>query len=483
MIPDVFDAIVIGAGPAGMAAATELAGHGASTLLVDEQAQPGGQIYRAAESCGNADADRFGKSYLRGRDLIATFRSQPIDYRPETTVVNITDNFAADIVGQDRLSRVSGDVLIVAAGAYERPLAIPGWTLPGVMTAGAGQILAKQSGIVPSGRIIVAGTGPLIWLLAWQYARMGVRIEAIVTVEADGNFRNAARHLAGFLGSVYVRDGLKYLATAYRTTRIVRARRLRGIQGEKRATGLVLEGRDGRNRTIEADTILLHNGVQPNVNLAGGLGCDLVWNGQQRCWETSTDEWQRTSRHGIYMAGDGSAIAGARVAECSGRIAAVDALWRLGRLARAERDATAAPWAAERDTHLRGRAFVDALYSPVDTMGEADADTMVCRCEGVTLAAVETVLRNAEIDSTHVSARLNHLKAMTRCGMGSCQGRNCWPSITALMASRLGVDPILVGPPSHRFPTKPLALDALAGFSIADAADGNETGTDADDRQ
>ena len=455
-----FDAIVVGSGPAGMAAAIELSRRGLQVVAVDEQSRPGGQIYRAAE--GNDAPNLFGKSYTHGLGLIKEFRRQPIDYRPETTLINVGGSYHADVMRHGRVHRLNARAIVLATGAYERPLVVPGWTLPGVMTAGAAQVLAKQSGTVPRGSTVLAGRGPLVWLLAWQYRRLGVPLSAIVTVGSRHTFRQSVGHLPDFLTSDYFREGLRYLTGAYRSTHVMRARRIVRIEGKGSVKGMSWETHGGRSRTIPADTVLLHNGVIPDGRAAGALGCEQQWNERQQYWQPKTDSFCRSSLPGVYVAGDGAGIEGAGAAESSGRLAAVDASIYLGKLPESERRAHAAAHLSDRARHLRGRAFIDALYAPVIADDDLDTETLICRCESVSVAGIAAAVAGG-------ANRLAAIKALTRCGMGPCQGRVCAPSMTALLSERFDIHPTVTGPPSHRFPIKPVALDALATMEFHEA--------------
>ncbi|EFH13119.1 NAD(P)/FAD-dependent oxidoreductase, partial [Teichococcus cervicalis] len=168
------DLAIIGAGPAGMSAALEAAGLGLSVLVLDEQPAPGGQIFRAVERAA-ADPALRGEYADSGALLARRFRAMPnVDYRPGTQLWNIDAatgllSFRApDGPGEAQAARI-----LLATGAQERPVPVPGWTLPGVMSAGAAQILLKQAGAVPKGKLVLAGQGPLLWLLAAQLARAG----------------------------------------------------------------------------------------------------------------------------------------------------------------------------------------------------------------------------------------------------------------------------------------------------------------------
>ncbi|MDB5810823.1 MAG: opine oxidase subunit, partial [Betaproteobacteria bacterium] len=194
------DLLIVGAGPAGLAAATTSAALGLRTVVVDEQAEPGGQIYRSIESVSArrpAHLKLLGADYAAGLELVKRFRASGADYLPLTTVWQIDSERNVFTRSNGRAARVTAKRILVATGAMERPVPVPGWTLPGVMTCGAAQTLLKASGAVPEGRCVLAGAGPLLFLAAVQLVRAGVKPAAVI--ETAHTEYSALRHLAGFL--------------------------------------------------------------------------------------------------------------------------------------------------------------------------------------------------------------------------------------------------------------------------------------------
>ena len=203
------DLAVIGAGPAGMAAATIAARLGVETVVLDEQPSPGGQIYRAITETPVRRGTIFGDDYWRGLDLVRAFDGSGATYRPGSAV------FSVDARAQDGRHEIGASRdgtaqllharhVIVATGAQERPMPIPGWTLPGVLTAGAAQILLKGAGLAPSGRTVLAGSGPLLWLLAAQMLRAGGSLAAILDTTPRMTF---GLDMLSFLASPYLSKG------------------------------------------------------------------------------------------------------------------------------------------------------------------------------------------------------------------------------------------------------------------------------------
>src|SRR5205807_4098409 len=187
------DFAIVGAGPAGMAAATLAAELGLDTLLLDEQEGPGGQIYRAIDriEAGASAPSPLGADYLAGQSLATALRASGARYRPATTVWHIDPDRTLSLMTVGVSDSVTARRVLLATGAIERPVPIPGWTLPGVMTVGAAQILLKTADTVPEGRAVLAGQGPLLYLAALQLARAGAPPIAILETMPHANYAAA----------------------------------------------------------------------------------------------------------------------------------------------------------------------------------------------------------------------------------------------------------------------------------------------------
>lgn len=460
-LPATCDIAVIGAGPAGLAAAAMAARAGAATVLLDEQPAPGGQVHRAVATTPLADpAAILGPGQAAGAALLAEATASGARLVAGATVWSLDRAGEIGVSLGGAATALRARHVVIATGALERPFPIPGWTLPGVMTAGAAQILLKTSGLVGAGRVVLAGTGPLLWLLAWQYRRAGARIAALLDTTPPANWRAAWRHLPGFLASSYLARGLRLMAAVRRSVPVIGGVAALSAEGEGRLARVVHRRADGVERSLAADLLLLHQGVVPNVNLAMAAGCRHDWDQVQLCFRPVLDDWGVSSVATISIAGDGAGIGGAEAAAARGRLAALGALGRLG--GRID-DAAAAAARRALASALRGRGFLDALYRPADGFRVPSGETIVCRCEEVRAAQVlEAVAQGCQGP--------NQLKSFLRCGMGPCQGRLCGLTVTETMAAARGVSPRQIGYFRLRAPVKPVTLAEIAAMPASPEA-------------
>jgi NADPH-dependent 2,4-dienoyl-CoA reductase/sulfur reductase-like enzyme len=450
---------VIGAGPAGLAAATVAAEQGIEVAVFDEQLAPGGQIYRAMESIPEHRARQLGDEYQRGRKLVGAFRASGAKYYPETQVWSLNGQREIGLVHEGQAYTLTADQVVVASGAIERPVPFPGWTLPGVMNAGAGQILFKAHGIVPGDGVVLAGSGPLLLLLAWQYLHAGVGVEALLDVTPMMNHLYALPKLPrALLAGHYITKGMRYKRDLKRagisTLHNVRSLRAQGKDTLQAVSFL----HNGREQSLETAVLLVHFGVIPHTQLGRVAGCRHVWDDSQLCWRPQLDEWGRTSVDGILIAGDGGGIGGARSAEHAGRLAALQVLYALGALDRSARQRLARndrKWMRE-EWHIR--PFLEAFFRISDDMLQvAGDDTLVCRCEEVSAGQIRAAVADGHRGS-------NQVKFLTRCGMGPCQGRQCAEAVSHIVAAASGKALQDIGHYRQRPPVNPLTLGQLAGL-------------------
>ncbi len=433
--------LVVGAGPAGLSAAIAAAGAGAEVLLLDERDAPGGQYYKPA-----ARPDAQGR---RGDRLRARARAMNIRVLHAVVWGAFPGADGPELVALALGARLTirPRRLILATGAHEAPVHLPGWTLPGCMTTGAMQGLVRTHRVSPGRRVVIAGNGPLNLQLAVELLRGGADVAAVV----EAARRPMAAGLAMAAASpALALSGLRMM-TALRAAGVPVLWNTRPVEAEGggRFEALRVEGPEGE-RLIAADACALHWGFQPETGLARSLGArHRVVDGRL---ETVTDEAGGTSLDTVYAAGDGARPGGAQVALHRGTLAGLAAARSLG-FAR-----SAGPRSAVRRAERFQRALWRAFAAvPPDPAALSD-QVVVCRCEYVTAGAV----REARLGG---AASLAAVKRATRAGMGRCGGRFCGAAIARLCGAAAEAE--FAAP---RLPLRPV----LAGAIMADHPDPHE---------
>lgn len=456
-----FDLLIVGAGPAGLAAAVEARSHGLRVIVVDDQPAPGGQIWRAVEArSADGQAALFGAAYRKGADVVRRFRSSGATYLPNSEVWMI-EGMSAFIRTEGRVHSIAASAILVAVGGQERPVPFPGWTLPGVMTVGAAQILLKSSGQIPSGKLWIAGSGPLSLLYATQFLAAGGQLAGWLDTTPRRNYRHALRHVRGAVaGAADIAKGIGWLATLRRAAIPIRGNvESFEVWGDHRVREIVIPGKGGNVVRHPADMVLVHEGLVPMNHMLQSLGCEFSWNEAQQCLHAVTSDLGETSVPNIFVAGDCAGIGGADGAVLEGRIAALGIAARLAHLARAQAHQAADVLRRRLASRRAVRPFLDALYRPRPEIMTPAGGTVVCRCEEL----MEEDVRQAAL----VSRGPNQLKAATRMGMGPCQGRQCAATLHHMLAKYSGRRVAELGHYRVRPPIRPVKLGEIAAAEYA----------------
>ncbi len=474
MTDERIDLLIVGAGPAGMSAAIEARRAGLSVCVIDEGTGVGGQIYRSISKDRPELTSILGGDYLAGQELANEFLASGSGYLAASTVFMIerddSGDFLVSVVLPDGAVQLRGRYLLIATGALERPFPIRGWTLPGVMTAGAAQTMLKSSGTVPSGRICLAGCGPLLYLLAAQYIRAGVEIAAVLDTTPWSNWLGAAPFLPAFMTSRYMWKGMKLLATVASRTPVIRGVSDLEALGDGRLSGVRYVA-GGKEKRLDVDTLLLHQGVVPQVNLAMSAGARHRWSDERLAFEPILDQWGQTSVERLFVAGDSAGIGGAEAAVWRGVLAALQIVKTVDRAKAGICQDKQKRARAELRKTLRGRRFLDRLYRPPANFRTPADDVIVCRCEEVRAGEVRAIAAGGAIGP-------NQVKAFSRAGMGPCQGRMCGLTICELIAEQTSSHPQEVGYMNIRAPVKPVRLGEMARMRKEGECPGGDCKTD-----
>jgi D-hydroxyproline dehydrogenase subunit alpha len=478
------DVVVVGAGPAGLAAVSVLLQEpDVHVTVVDAGAGPGGQYWRQPPF--NEGLDGVSASSLRGLhhdldvfdEMAAALAAGEQAGRVELlvghqawTAVPDGEGYAVHVASQDRPGRQRAlvrwaPVILVAAGAYDRVLPFPGWDLPGVMTAGGLQALLKGNDVLAGRRVAVGGTGPFLLPVAAGLAERGAQVVGVFEANRPGGWLRDPRALA--LNAGKLAEGLGYAATLARHRVPIRLRTMvTAAHGADRVEAVTTVRLDGDGRGIPGsesrhpvDAVGIGWGFTPSLDLLLTLGCELVTesSGTQG---VRVDADQRTSRAGVFAAGEVCGIGGAALAVVEGRLAGAGILSRLGR-----RGPAASEISGDITTAARLRRFAEAMHAaspvPAGWRDFLSKDTVFCRCEEVPYAAVQAAV------SRHGCADARQLKQLTRVGMGWCQGRVCGYAAALVTQGA-------PGQPEERLVAAPVSLGALASTAEPQVGAGND---------
>ncbi|WP_084332517.1 NAD(P)/FAD-dependent oxidoreductase [Marinobacterium jannaschii] len=459
-----YDIAIIGAGPAGMSAAITASKAGASVVVLDDKALPGGQIYRNVTQSPLRDPALLGPDYLKGQTLVEAYQQCSAEKLQQASVWHLGDNGEVLFSREQTTHSLHAREIILSCGAMERPFPIPGWHLPGVMSAGSAQVMLKSDALVCDQPVFV-GSGPLLYLIVAQYLRLGIKVKALIDTTPKQNYLQAATEITGALSAPgMIGKGISLLneirqagVAHYRYARELR------IEGENQAEAISFSS-GGQSHRIDAGHIFLHQGVIPNLNISRAAGVDHHWCPQQLCWKPTLNHWGQSSVDNIAVAGDGSGIVGADGAALMGRLAALQQLARLNLIPRGQLQQQAAADQRQLDRLNRFRRFIDRLYRPLDAHRIPDEpDTVVCRCEERTVAQLQAGFAQGGNGP-------QELKGLTRCGMGPCQGRQCGHTVSELLAKWRGEPVDKVGYYRLRSPMRLLNLTELSHFTRLEPA-------------
>lgn len=440
--------VVVGAGPAGIRAAETLVAAGLIPVVIDEGARAGGQIYRRPpEGFARSPETLYGPEASKARALHAAFdrlaAAGRLHHHPRSSVLAVAEG-ELHLQSDGGGSRIAYDRLILATGATDRLAPVPGWENPGVFSLGGVQIALKAQGVALGRRMVLAGSGPLLTLVATQLLKAGGTVAAVLDTAPIGRQLGAWAGLAARPGLA-----LRGLAMRARLGGLYRAGvSLDRIEADDEGP-VAIRWRDaaGRPHRTPCDMVGLGWHLRAETHLADLAGCRFDYDETWGQWLPRIDHMGRAG-NGVYLAGDGVRILGADGAEVCGRLAAAACLADLGlpapdtradlrRLARLERFA-------------RGIAL--AFPWPAGMVRALPDETVVCRCEGIAAGALrETV--------DYGGAEANRAKSLGRVGMGRCQGRYCQLAAAELIADRTGDTAVRdVGRLRGQAPVRPLVV-------------------------
>jgi thioredoxin reductase len=456
-----YDVAVVGAGPAGLSAAVAAADAGARIALIDGAGRPGGQFWRT----GEADPEphlHHGREFRRLQANMAGEQVSWFGHHHVQTIHPVAGGWQLRcVLGAE--PRASGEVAVITAsrvvlatGAYDRQTPCAGWDLPGVMTVGGVQALAKGHGVLAGQSIVVAGTGPFLFAVAADLVERGARVPVVVEANSPAGFLGHPRSVLGAPAKLV--EAARYVARLARARTRYRRRHcvVRAI-GADRLEAVEIARLDRRGRLaarptqiVACDVLALGWGFTPQLELHLQAGCATTV-GVDGSLVVEVDDDQRTSVDGVWAAGESTGVGGAELAVVEGRIA--------GRAA-----AGARPAAADRTRRRRLREFAAALHTvhqvPSFWVSEMADEVVVCRCEEVTAGAIRVAVRDWGASDART------VKLLARTGMGWCQGRVCGYATAAMTAAACGR--AVTAGDLRAFAERPFAVPASLGL-LADS--------------
>ncbi len=450
--------VIVGAGPAGVRCAEALVAAGLRPVLVDESTRDGGQIYRRQpEGFRRSGETLYGSEARKAASLHAAFDRlrDRIDYRPDTLAWNVAAG-ELHVIREGLAGALPWDALVLCPGAVDRLMPVPGWHRAGTFSLGGAQVALKGQACAIGRRTVFAGSGPLLYLAASQYAQAGAEVAAVLDTSTFGQSLRALPGLAAKPGLLAKGAG------------ILAGLRRRGIPVRRGIRPVAIEGDDdhgvrglswkdaaGIPHRTDCDAVALGWHLRPETQLAELAGCEFAWDALTRQWLPRIDEDGRIATRGVYLAGDGARVLGADAAEDNGRLAAFAALADLGLPVEPSRPPRI------RERLANHRRFADALARaypwPAHLATTMPDETLLCRCEGLTAGQLRETAKDTG------ACELNRAKALMRVGMGRCQGRFCGHAAAEVLAAAGGIPPETVGRLRAQAPVKPLAIatDAL----------------------
>jgi thioredoxin reductase len=467
-----FDIAIVGGGPAGLAAAERTLAAGLKTCVIDEQQRPGGQILRQPPASFAVPGWLTGAPYRKARALLdRVSRNADLHWLGGQSALGIVPDTAGEGGFTLTLANTTGgtsDVragrVLVAGGCYDMPVALRGWTLPGVMSAGAVQTMLKAQQVLPGQRIVLFGTHPLMIVLAQQIVAGGGQVEAVCFAQPFAAMARAAlahlpRAIATPVPLIAAASGIVALRRAGVKVRYgAPVLRCEGAPGG--VERVVISGPQGED-AIGCDIAAMCFGFLPQADLVRQTGAQVRWSDPAGGWEATCDEAMRSSLPGLYVAGEITGVAGSDAAMAEGALAGLAIARDAG--AMTEREAGAA-MRALRTARQSMQGFIDLLRAVADPrrwLPTPTAETLLCRCEDISAGTVDQAIA----DTAQLGAPFgaSAIKLRCRVGMGLCQGRSCEHALVRRIAASRGCAEGEVAGFRPRFPARAVAIaDVLA---------------------
>ncbi len=465
-----FDVAIVGGGPSGLSAAVVASAGGLKTVLLEERVSLGGQIYKQLGTGFVVDPKiaRLGKDYDQGTELINAAKASDATILTDCIVVSIDGMGITYSVGEGQTQEITARNIIIASGAADRAIVFPGWTLPGVFTAGGAQTLVKTQKINIGSKVVFAGSGPLALAFPSQLSGYGVNLVQVLESGPPPQATDIVKILGAVPGNIHLLvDAVRYRWNMLRKrVPLAYGRIVVRAEGDGCVERVVHAASDkdwnpipGTEQIIEADGLCLGYGFSPSVEALRLLGCELTLDEDLGGLCVVIDENCKTSVPHVWAVGDGAGVEGVYVAMAQGKIAAINCLLEEKKVSQA----IAQKQIADQQKKIRQKRKLVRATNRMYRFGDgayslATESTIVCRCEEVTVREIDIAMQ--------YGADTMSIKSLTRAGMGLCQGRNCQRHIAARIASRTGMNVKDIPMNTPRFPLRPIPLGRIADSSV-----------------
>jgi thioredoxin reductase len=460
------DLAVIGAGPAGMAAALAAHRQGMHVVVIDNRPDAGGQILRRPPGAFSVTRWLTDRIYRPLHKLYDDFNRAGIDleHRCNTEALGLSrseDAWELALMTTDGLEVCTARRVVVASGCFDMPVSFDGAQLPGVMATGGLQAFVKSQQIIPGDRLYFHGTHPLQLLVAQQMRKAGARVVGVAFEQPFTQFLSLSRQVSTLsrqlpnltlllrsiiglvMGGVKIRFGTELVAARGSTHLeqvLVRA-----------------AGQEGDPEVIDCDRLGICFSFLTNNDLVRLAGAETSWSQTRGGWIANHDSGMRSSLPGLYVAGETTGVGGANVARFEGELAGLSAALDSDNLDLENYHLLSRQLGHDLEAARQFAELLAEVAFPGDRLSRLMTDSAcLCKCEELTVGSARDILRT-HLDITDLSA----LKLMTRCGMGHCQGRYCHYQARWLMAQEREKDASELGGFTARFPIKPTRLGDL----------------------
>jgi len=465
------DFVIIGSGPAGLNAAIIAANLGVQVTIIDENPQIGGQIFRQTppeiyrkKHLDKQSEDTFEKlnqSIIHNNIKIYSSSTVWGIFEKEESQAQNNSEINSKIIATDNreIPLIEARNLLIASGAYEMPVIFPGWTIPGVITLGSMQILLKSQGVIPEGRIIIAGTGPFLYLSASQLIENGANVIGIVEASSMLDWYAWGMQLLRF-PSIMLK-GIKCLRKIKKAgIPIYFGHMVVDAKGKDKIREVTISQVDSQwcpkrhtKKTLQTDLIGVNFGFMPSSYLTHLSGCQHNFDLEQFCWISQFNNVYKTSEKNVFVAGDNTGIGGDKMASIEGKIVGIEVSRLLGKLTKEKANLIHKQLLKDLKSYNWYKKHLNKIYKfKSGFFNILTEETIICRCEEIDYKTIKEILKDPS------TGNLKSLKNILRTGMGRCQGRFCYPTIMKILSRYISTKELQKEDFTVRVPLKPLPL-------------------------